>query len=377
MVMDKRCAALLVVVCVAARAALAVSDGPLQNGNFECPPDPNQMNGSAVTGQYAIPNWKICGYVEYIQSGQQQGDIVLTVPEGAHAVRLGNEASIEQQMGVTMGMYYSLSFSAARTCGQSQKLRVSVNPGGQTSDLPTQTVYSSNGWDTYSWAFKAACNTVTFVIHNPGQEDDPACGPIVDSVAIKTLYPPQATQNNLLKNGNFEEGPQISQDYQWGVLVPPMDEDDVSPLPGWMIKSFSKVVKYVDSAHFAVPQGRCAVELVSGVETALVQEVDTVPGSSYRLEFSAGDAADGCDSPMEVQAFAAGGRTTVTVFSPGPGGYTRGALEFTATDSRTRVVFVSPGYYMRNDGSGTLCGPVIDDASLVCVSKPTARRLLL
>lgn len=180
----------------------------------------------------------------------------------------------------------------------------------------------------------------------------------------------------MLKNGNFEEGPHIGQDYESGVLVPPVGQDVVSPLPGWKIMSFSKVVKYVDSAHFAVPQGRCAVELVSGVETALVQEVDTVPGSKCKLEFSAGDAADGCDSPMEVQAFAADGKTTVTVFSPGPGGYTRGVLDFTATDSRTRVVFVSPGYHMRSDGSGTLCGPVVDDASLVCVSQTTARRLL-
>jgi hypothetical protein len=182
--------------------------------------------------------------------------------------------------------------------------------------------------------------------------------------------------NNLLKNGNFEDGPYVGEDYQQGVLVSPVDQDVVSSLPGWTIMSFSKIVKYIDSAHFAVPQGRCAVELVCGLETALVQEVDTVPGSSCRLEFSAGDAADGCDSPMQVDAYAADGKTSVTVFSPAPGGYTRGALEFTATENRTRVVFVSPGYHMASDGSGTLCGSVVDDASLVCVSKPTARRLL-
>jgi hypothetical protein len=177
------------------RADTPVS-GLLQNGNFECPPDQNQMNGSAVTGEYALPNWKVSGCVEYVQSGQQQGDIVLTVPEGAHAVLLGNDASVEQQVGVTMGMHYSFSFAAARTCGQSQKLRVSILPGSQVSEFPIQTVYSSSGWDFYSWALKAECNSVTFVIHNPGQEEDPACGPIIDSVAIKTMiYPPQATQS--------------------------------------------------------------------------------------------------------------------------------------------------------------------------------------
>jgi hypothetical protein len=65
------------------------------NGSFEYPPDQSQMNGSVVTGENAIPNWKISGHVEYIQSGQKQGDMILPVPEGVHAVRLGNDASIQ------------------------------------------------------------------------------------------------------------------------------------------------------------------------------------------------------------------------------------------------------------------------------------------
>ena len=69
---------------------------------------------------------------------------------------------------------------------------------------------------------------------------------------------------NLLKNGDFEDGPYVAPDNPWGLLVPPMDEDDVSPLPGWKIMSYKKVVKYVDAAHFAVPRGARAVELVSG-----------------------------------------------------------------------------------------------------------------
>ncbi|KAL6650955.1 hypothetical protein ACP70R_009880 [Stipagrostis hirtigluma subsp. patula] len=377
-----RCAALLLLVCAcaAARAVSAVSDGPLSNGNFECPPDRSQMNGSVVTGEYALPSWKLSGQVEYICSGQMQGDMLLTVPEGAHAVRLGNDASIQQQISVTPGTYYSVTLTAARTCAQSEKLRVTASPG-QSVDLPIQTVYSSSGWDSYSWAFKAVCVQASIVIHNPGQEDDPGCGPIIDSVSIKTLNPAQSTQYNLLKNGDFEEGPYISQEYyQSGVLLPPIGENNVSPLPGWTIMSYSKVVKYIDSAHFSVPRGGRAVELVSGVETALVQDVDTVPGSTYRVEFSAGDAADGCDasgSPMQVQAYAAEGRTVVPVDSQGTGGYKRASFEFTATETRTRVVFVSLGYNTRSDGSGTLCGPVIDDVSLVCASQPPARKLLL
>jgi hypothetical protein len=119
-----------------------------------------------------------------------------------------------------------------------------------------------------------------------------------------------------MKNGDFEEGPYISQVYQWVVLVPPTNENILSPLPGWKIMSYSKSVRYIGSSGFAVPKGERAVELMSGLETALVQDqdVDTVGGASYRLEFMVGDAEGTCaasDSPMEVQAYAAQGRTSV------------------------------------------------------------------
>ncbi|CAL5068652.1 unnamed protein product [Urochloa decumbens] len=395
MVIDKRRAALVVLlVCAAALAVSAVGDGPLMNGNFEDPPNQSQMSGSTVTGENAIPYWKTTGTLEYIGSGQQQGDMILTVPEGAHALRLGRDASIQQQISVTQGQYYSITFRASRTCAQDEKLSLTVVPvtgyPTQSGELPIQTVYTSCGWDSYSWAFKAEAGIVSFTISHPYQDgEDDTCGPIVDAIAIKTLNIPQPTQNNMLVNGDFEEGPYIPPDSRSGVMVPPMDEDDVSPLPGWKIMSYRKVVKYVDSAHHAVPGGGRAVELVSGVETALVQEVyGTVEGAWYRLEFTAGDAANGCgggsstdyspsDGVMKVKASAGSCETTVDVDFHGAGGSTRGKLEFQAPASPTRVVFVSLGYHTRSDNSGTLCGPVVDDVSLVAIAQPSARRLLL
>ncbi|CAN6249202.1 unnamed protein product [Urochloa humidicola] len=394
MMIDKRRAALVVLlVSAAALPASAVGDGPLMNGNFEYPPNQSQMSGSTVTGQNAIPYWTTTGTVEYIGSGQQQGDMILTVPEGAHALRLGRDASIQQQISVTQGLYYSITFRASRTCAQDEKLSLTVVPitgyPTQTGELPIQTVYTSCGWDSYSWAFKAEAGIVAFTINHPYQDgEDDTCGPIVDAIAIKTLNIPQPTQNNMLANGDFEEGPYIPPDSRSGVMVPPKDEDDVSPLPGWTVMSYSKVVKYVDAAHHAVPGGGRAVELVSGVETALVQEVyATVEGSWYRLEFTVGDAANGCgggsstdyasSSGMKVKASAGAAETTVSVDFHGAGGSTRGKLEFQAPASPTRVVFVSLGYHTRSDNSGTLCGPVVDDVSLVAIAQPSARRLLL
>jgi hypothetical protein len=120
--------------------------------------------------------------------------MVLTVPEGKHAVRLGTEATIQLQLSVTRGKYYSVTFSAARTCAQDEKLNVSIVPGDQPGELPIQTVYTSSGWDSYSWAFLATRGLVQFVIHHGDDGvDDPSCGPIVDNFAIRMLNPPHAT----------------------------------------------------------------------------------------------------------------------------------------------------------------------------------------
>ncbi|KQJ83351.1 uncharacterized protein LOC100841598 [Brachypodium distachyon] len=369
--------ALFLVVCAATRAASA-GDGPLPNGNFEDSPDRSQMDGSTVTGPDAIPQWKTYGHVEHIASGQKQGDMILTVPEGSYALRLGDDASIQQQLSVTPGTIYSVTFRSARTCAQNEKLSAWVVPGGAPDEVHVQTLYTSIGWDSYCWAFQAQASSVTLVIHNPFHEDDKSCGPMIDSVAIKTLYGAPQGNNNLLRNGDFEEGPYIAPGSQYGVLVPHRDERDISPLSGWMVLSYpnSKVVRYVRT-----PQGSYAVELVAGGEAALVQEVDTVPGSSCRLDFTVGDAGDNCvakdQQPMRVQASTADNSTTVEYSSEGSGGSVRASLEFKPSQSRTRVVFCSTGYHSKSDSSGTRCGPIIDDASLVCASPtPAARRLL-
>lgn len=174
--------------------------GLLPNGNFEFGPKPQQLKGTKVIGSNAIPNWETSGYVEYIKSGQTQGDMLLVVPEGAFAVRLGDEASIKTKVKVVNGMFYALTFSAARTCAQEEKLNVSVSPKSEEKDwgmLPMQTMYSSDGWDSYSWGFLAESNQIEITIHNPGMEKDPACGPLIDSVALKALTSPKRTRGSV------------------------------------------------------------------------------------------------------------------------------------------------------------------------------------
>ncbi|KAF5726229.1 hypothetical protein HS088_TW23G00971 [Tripterygium wilfordii] len=342
-------------------------DGLLPNGNFELGPKPSDMKGTVVIGRNAIPEWEIAGFVEYIKSGQKQGDMLLVVPEGAFAIRLGNEASIKQRMKVIKGMYYSITFCAARTCAQEEKLNVSVSPDWGV--LPMQTLYSSNGWDCYAWAFQAESDDVELVLHNPGVEEDPACGPLIDSVASRALYPPRASNKNILKNGGFEEGPYMLPNTTWGVLIPPNIEDDHSPLPGWMVESL-KAVKYIDSEHFNVPQGRRAVELVAGKESAIAQIARTVVGRTYILSFTVGDASNACAGSLMVEAFAGKDTLKVPYESKGKGGFKRASLRFVANSVRTRIIFYSRFYTMRSDDFSSLCGPVIDDVKLLSVRKP-------
>uniref|UniRef100_A0ACD5USV3 Uncharacterized protein n=1 Tax=Avena sativa TaxID=4498 RepID=A0ACD5USV3_AVESA len=368
-----RCVALFLLLGVAAPAVLAVTDGLLPNGDFAQRPDKSQMKGVVVTGRNAIPGWEISGFVEYIEPGHKEEDMILTLPEGASAVRLGNDATIRQLINVTRKTYYSITFVAARSCAQAEKLNVSVDP--EFGVLPIQTVYTSTGWDSYSWAFKARHSTVTLSIHNTGIEEDPACGPLIIAVAIKTLYPPYRVKGNMLRNGDFEQGPYIFPDTPWGVLVPPILEDVHSPLPGWNIMADTKVVKYVDAPHHRVPHGERALELVAGRECALLQEVPTVAGWSYRLSFSVGDAANGCVGSLAVEAYAARESLKVPYESLGTGGSKSAVLEFTAIANATRVVFRSSDHLMKSDA--TLCGPVLDNVVLVGVRKPAPRRMRL
>jgi len=167
------------------------------NGDFETPPITGFPKDEAlVEGPTVIPGWKTNGTVELVSSGQKQGAMILIVPRGAHAVRLGNDADISQELTVEKGSVYSVTFSAARTCAQLESLNVSVLPASQTIDL--QTLYNVQGWDPYALAFEAQEDKVTLVFSNPGMEDDPTCGPIIDDIAIKKLFTPERPKGTIL-----------------------------------------------------------------------------------------------------------------------------------------------------------------------------------
>ncbi|XP_024982205.1 uncharacterized protein LOC112518662 [Cynara cardunculus var. scolymus] len=333
----------------------------LPNGHFELGPKPSNIKRTVIIGKYSLPKWEIKGIVEFISGGPQPGGFYFAVPRGTHAARLGNEASIAQYVNLEVGSTYSLTFSATRTCAQDEKLIVFA--GGNSGELPIQTLYSTDGGDTYAYAFKATRNITKITFHNPGIQEDPTCGPLLDAIAIKKMAPLRYSAGNFVKNGNFEIGPYVFKNYSTGVLLLPKIHDIVSPLPGWIVESL-KPVKYVDSKHFSVPSGLSAIELVGGRETAIAQIIRTVPNKFYKLTFVIGDAKNGCHGSMMVEAFAARETLKLRLNSQGKGDFKTGTLKFKAISTRTRLTFYSAFYHTKLHDYGHFCGPVLDDVKV-------------
>jgi len=169
---------------------------------------------------------------------------------------------------------------------------------------------------------------------------------------------------NLVKNGDFEIGPHVFKNLSTGVLLPPHSLDAISPLPGWILESL-KPVKYIDSKHIWVPSGQAAIELVGGRESAIAQIIRTVPNKAYLLTFTIGDARNGCNGSMTVEAFAGKETIKVPFESQGKGGFKRASLKFQAISTRTRLTFWSAFYHTRLYDYAHLCGPVLDDVRVV------------
>ncbi|CAM0877092.1 unnamed protein product [Alopecurus aequalis] len=339
------------------------AEGLLINGNFETAP--RKVNKTLIVGRHSLPGWTLVGHVEYVSAGPQPGGMFFAVPHGVHALRLGSHASASQNVSVRPGSLYALTFAATRTCAQDEALRIAVSPSlSAPADVAIRTLYSADTADTWAWGFRASSAVAQITFSNPGIQEDAACGPLLDAVAIKELPTPYPSKDNLIKNDGFEIGPQVFKNSTVGVLLPPKQKDTTSPLPGWIIESL-KAVRYIDDAHFSVPAGQYAVELVAGRESAIAQVIRTVPNRAYNLSFVVGDAKNGCHGSMLVEAFAANVTQKVPFESTGKGGFKPTSLRFVAAGIRTRVTFYSSFYHTKTTDGVSLCGPVLDQVKIV------------
>ncbi|XP_040377632.1 uncharacterized protein LOC102721820 [Oryza brachyantha] len=337
-------------------------EGLLINGNFETAP--RKVNKTIIVGRHSLPGWTLSGHVEYVSGGPQPGGMFFAVPHGVHALRLGSHASASQNVSVRPGALYAFTFAATRTCAQDEALRVAVVPSlSAPADVAVRTLYSADTADTWAWGFRASSAVAQVTFSNPGVQEDASCGPLLDAVAIKELPTPYPTKDNLIKNDGFEIGPQVFKNSTVGVLLPPKQKDTTSPLPGWIIESL-KAVRFIDAAHFSVPAGQYAVELVAGRESAIAQVIRTVANRAYNLSFVVGDAKNGCHGSMLVEAFAGNVTQKVPFESTGKGGFKPASFRFVAVGVRTRVTFYSSYYHTKATDGVSLCGPVLDQVKI-------------
>nr|DAD37534.1 TPA_asm: hypothetical protein HUJ06_008175 [Nelumbo nucifera] len=173
--------------------------------------------------------------------------------------------------------------------------------------------------------------------------------------------------DNVVINGDFEEGPWMFKNGSLGVLLPTNLDEETSSLPGWIVES-NRAVRYIDVNHFSVPQGKRAIELLSGKEGIISQMVETTPKKEYSLSFSLGHAGDSCQLPLAVMAFAGDQAQNIHYLPMANETFATTNLTFTAKAERTRVAFYSVYYNTRTDDHSSLCGPVVDDIRVWALS---------
>ena len=161
-------------------------------------------------------------------------------------------------------------------------------------------------------------------------------------------------------NAQFEEGPWMSRNVSLGVLLPTNLDEQTSALPGWIVES-NRAIRYIDSYHYSVPEGKRAVELLSGKEGIISQMVETAPNKQYSLTFALGHAGDKCKQPLAVMAFAGDQAQNIHYTPDSNSTFHTVSLNFTSKAERTRIAFYSVYYNTRTDDMSSLCGPVVDD----------------
>lgn len=145
-----------------------------------------------------------------------------------------------------------------------------------------------------------------------------------------------------------------------GVLLPTNLDEEMTAVPGWTVES-NRAVRYIDSYHFSVPQGKRAIELLSGKEGIISQMVETKPNKAYKMTFSLGHARDKCKDPLAIMAFAGDQAQNIHYTPDSNSTFQTANLNFTAKAERTRIAFYSVYYNTRTDDMSSLCGPVVDD----------------
>nr|DAD24958.1 TPA_asm: hypothetical protein HUJ06_026422 [Nelumbo nucifera] len=102
-----------------------------------------------------------------------------------------------------------------------------------------------------------------------------------------------------------------------------------------------RFVKYIDSKNYQVPQGKAAVELVSGASAGIQTATELNKGTTYNLEFVLRDANDSCVGDFVVRAQAGSTSMNFTMETNRTGLAQSFLMTFNADSALTNISFVS------------------------------------
>ncbi|CAA7031434.1 unnamed protein product [Microthlaspi erraticum] len=336
--------------------SICASSDFLENPDFESPP----LNSNASSSEFVLldqnttlPGWTFQGTVQYVTS--------LDLPDTGHRIQLGEDGKINQTF-IAKGddLNYILTFAlipGGKNCSSSAGL--SVSGPDSNAVFSYRQDYSKVPWQSYSHNLGRWGNgePINLVLESQTIDSDTnsTCWPIIDTLLIKTVGVLVQDSGNLLTDGGFEAGPGFLTNSTEGVLIDAVPSLIQSPLRQWSVIG---TVRYIDSEHFHVPEGKAAIEILapSGIQTATR---DTSEGSRYNLTFTLGDANDACRGHFVVGVQAGSTAQNFTLESKGTGSGEKFGLVFEADKAAAQISFTSYTVTMTEDD--VLCGPVIDE----------------
>nr|DAD30581.1 TPA_asm: hypothetical protein HUJ06_009432 [Nelumbo nucifera] len=307
--------------------------------DFEKPPSNMPANSSSdpfvlLNQNNTIPGWTFSGTVQYVTAGPN-----VSLPGNGHAIQLGQDGKINQTFKANGDILnYLLTFTLAPggdNCSTTSNVLVSAPNRSSLFSLDHACYLGSWGYDG---------EPINLVLQTQPSEADPniTCGPVIDNVVLQSTGTLIQATGNLLLNGGFEVGPAFLNDSTEGILLDAEPSLTLSALQQWFVIG---TVKYIDSKNYKVPQGKAAVELVSGASAGIQTATELNKGTTYNLEFVLGDA----NFIVRVQA----GSTSMnlTMQTNGTGLAQSFLMTFKADSSLTNIKIV-------------FCGPVIDNVVL-------------
>lgn len=205
----------------------------------------------------------------------------------------GINSSISQTVATVSGKEYELSgFLVPKSGSSASTNTIQVFVGGV---LRATLSPSSSAWRKFELSFNATSASTKIDFRASGTADGK--GGSIDSLSLKKKFTSileiiQDYQNyglNLFSNPSFENAPAFSGNNKWGLYT---------SIPGWVSDTFTSTavpfeIQRGNNISYQSREGRSKLELDSTANTKLFQEVPTVAGRQYLLEFSYAPGKDG------------------------------------------------------------------------------------